>query len=130
MDMQCDLLVSSFDNPKTTKLMKEKIVCVSDGSSPHCAGVLKLGFKKAFDAKKRETSALDAKKEETGVLLRCSSTYCEWHKSPIQYSSVQSSVYCPHPNHPGWARRMMCASCGHLRDGGYTSCQGCGKQFA
>ena len=130
-DMQCDLLISSFDNPMTTTLMKEKIVCVSDGSSPHCAGALKLGFKKAFDAKKRETSVLDAKKQETGVLLRCPDKSCEWYKTPVRYSSVHSSGRCSHPSHASWfTQHMVCASCGHMRNGGYTSCQGCGKRFA
>ena len=34
--------------------MKENIRKISDGSSPHCAGVLKLGFKKAFELKRME----------------------------------------------------------------------------
>ena len=122
MDMQCDLLVSSFNSPKTSTLMKESIRHLSDGSSPHCAGAMKLGFKKAFDAKKRETC----------VLLQCSSTSCGWSKTPVSYSFVQSNTYCPHclQSRGRHKRRMLCTGCGHKRKGEYTSCQGCGKIFA
>ena len=118
MDMQCDLLVSSFDNPKTTTLMEEKIGRISDGSSPHCAGALKLGFKKAFDTKK----------QDTGVLLRCSNNSCELSKTPVSYSSVLSSIYC---THCGWfSSSMLCTGCGHVRASNCASCQGCGNKFA
>jgi len=44
MEMQCDLLISDFRNPTMITLMQENIGHISDGSSSHCAGALKLGF--------------------------------------------------------------------------------------
>ena len=129
LDMQCDLLTSSFRNPKTIALMKENIRRISDGTSPHCATALKLGFKKAFDVKKREG----------GVLLQCSCYRCEWHTNPVSYSSVGSKVYCPGcsnyaHSHYAYARDraeyyMQCAGCQYKRTSSCTSCQGCGKRF-
>jgi len=123
MDMLCDLLISDFRNPTTVALMQEKIGRISDGSSPHCAGALNLGFEKAFELKKREGYAL----------LRCSNSNCGWHKNPVPYSSVGSSTYCSqcavysrygHSRHP-----IQCADCGYPRAGDYASCQSCGKRF-
>ena len=53
-EMQCELLVSDFRDPKTIALVKETIERISDGSSPHSGGVLKLGLKKAIEFKKKK----------------------------------------------------------------------------
>ena len=53
MELQCGLLVSSFRDQKTITRVKENIGRISDGSSSHCAGALKLGLKKAFELKKK-----------------------------------------------------------------------------
>ena len=126
MEMECDLLVSSFNNPKTTALMKKNLGHVSDGSSPHCAGALKLGFKKAFD----EKQVFDARKQETTVLLRCSNNKCGWSRTPALYSSVGSHGACPQCAFGGFGYHMLCTGCGHKRTGAYTSCHGCRKRFA
>jgi hypothetical protein len=96
MDMQCDLLTSNFKDPKTIALMQENIGQISDGSSPYCAGVLKLGFRKVFELKT----------QGSGVLLQCSNISCGWHSSPVTYSSVGSNVYCPQcPNNGSGAAK-------------------------
>ena len=66
MEMECELLISSFKDPKTIALVKEDIGRISDGSSSHCAGALKLGLKKGFELKK----------QQRGVLLRCPRVGC------------------------------------------------------
>ena len=117
--MQCDLLTSSFKNPKTIALMKENIGHISDGTSPHCAIALKLGFKKAFDVKKRER----------GVLLRCPNYRCGWYGGTISYSSVGSEAFCPSCSNYRSKYYLECVGCGYSRSGSYTSCQSCGKRF-
>ena len=123
MDMECDLLISDFRNPTTIALMQENIGHISDGSSPHYAGALNLGFEKAFELKKREGY----------VLLRCSNSNCEWHKNPVPYSSFGSDTYClqcaiynryEYIRHP-----IQCAGCGYQKTTSYGLCQGCGKMF-
>ena len=121
MDMQSDLLISSFKNPKMITLVKENIGQASNGSSPHGALALKLGFKKAFEIKKRGR----------GVRLRCSNANCEWSKNPVSYSSVGSNARCPNCS-PGCnccAIYLQCAGCGYQRTSTYVSCQGCGMKF-
>ena len=125
MDMECDLLISDFRNPTTIALMQENIGHISDGSSPHYAGALNLGFEKAFELKKREGY----------VLLRCSNSNCGWHKNPVPHSSVGSNPYCSQcatfNRYNGYTNRypIQCTGCGYQRSSGYTSCQGCRKMF-
>jgi len=117
MEMQCDLLISNFKNPKTIALVKEKIEHISDGSSPHCATALKLGFKKAFELK-------------WGVGLRCTYGSCQWYNNHLSYSSVGSNTYCQNCNRRGWGNRYLrCAGCGYNRTSNYQSCQSCRKRF-
>jgi len=126
MDMQCDLLISDFKNPTTIALMEENIGHLSDGSSPHCVSALNLGFKKAFELKKRNR----------GVLLRCLNTGCGWY-NPVSYASVGSNVYCPHCyNNYGYNYNygnrhyyLQCVGCGYQRTSNFTSCQSCKKKF-
>ncbi|KAF9650018.1 hypothetical protein BDM02DRAFT_3128015 [Thelephora ganbajun] len=54
MEMQCELLISNLRDQKTIRLVKENIGHISDGSSSHCGGALKLGLKKAFELKKKK----------------------------------------------------------------------------
>ena len=116
MEMECELLVSNFKDPKTIGLVKENIRHFADGSSAHCADALKLGLKKAFKLKK-----------PSGVQLRCpnSSYNCAWANTPVSYSSVGSNTYCPNCGN----YYMRCVGCGHDRTSNYTSCQGCRKRF-
>jgi hypothetical protein len=143
MEMQCELLVSNFNDPKTIRLVKENIARISDGSSPHCGGSLKLGLKKAFELRrqtvelKKQALALELKKQQeqalelekqkkAGVLLRCHNTSCTWHSNPVSYTSVPANGVC------GVCRNhwMLCVGCGNARTGNYTSCQSCGRTFA
>ena len=121
-EMQCELLVSSFRNEATIERMKERVENFSDGSSPYCAGALKLGLKKAFELKKK-------KKHPPGVLLRCSNYNCGWHSSPVSYSSVGSNTYCQNCRYSYGNYYMQCVGCGYQRTSNYTSCQSCGKRF-
>ena len=119
MEMECDLLISNFKDPKTIALVKENIGHISDGSLPHCADSFKLGLKKAFDLKKQ-------KRQPPGVQLNCTYSYCAWYNNPVSYSSVGSNIYCPNC---GSSYYMRCAGCGSSRSGNYTSCQSCAKRF-
>jgi len=121
MEMQCDLLISDFRNPTTITLMQDNIERISDGSSSHYARALKLGFKKALEFKKRESS----------VLLRCSNPSCGWHSDPVTYSSVGSNVYCPRCSIYSYGPRYytQCTGCGNQRTSNNPSCWGCGKEF-
>lgn len=122
MGMECELLISNFKDPRTIALVKETIGRISDGSSPHCAGALKLGLKKAFELKKQ-------KRSPPGVLLRCTNYRCGW-RNPVSLSSVGSNTCCPRcsSSHSG-SFRMQCAGCGFERTGNYSSCRSCGKRF-
>jgi hypothetical protein len=120
MEIQCDLLISNSKDPKTIVLVKENIARISDGSSSHSAGALKLGLEKAFELKKQK------QQEQAGVLLRCHNTSCTWHSNPVSYTSVPANGVC------GVCRNhwMLCVGCGNARTGNYTSCQSCGRTFA
>ncbi|KAF9650020.1 hypothetical protein BDM02DRAFT_3128017 [Thelephora ganbajun] len=123
MEMQCELLISSFRDPKTIGLVKENIGHISDGSSSHCGGALKLGLKKAFELKKR-------KRQPPSVLLRCSNTSCSRYKNPVSYSSIGPNYYCQACSDPDWdSWYYQCVGCGHKRTSSYASCQSCGKKF-
>ena len=52
MEIQCDLLVSNFNDQKTIALVKENIRQISHGSSSYRADALQLGLVKAFELKK------------------------------------------------------------------------------
>ena len=119
MDLQCKLLVSKFNNPRSVALVKENIGRMSDGSLPFCAGALKIGLEKAFEPKKQ-------KRQPPGVSLRCTYSSCAWYTDHVSYSSVGSNLYCPHCNKGYY---LQCVGCGYNRTGDYTSCQGCGKRF-
>jgi len=118
MEMQCELLISNFKDPKTIALVKENIGHTLDGSSSHCAGAFKLGLKKAFELKKK-------KRQPPGVKLRCTYSGCTWYTNDITYSSIGSGLYCQRGC--GWYLR--CVGCGYDRTSSYASCQSCGKKF-
>ena len=118
-EMECELLVSNFKDPKTITLVKESIRHSSDGSSSHRAGALKLGLRKALELKKQA-------RRPPGVLLRCSNSYCGWYSNPVPYSSVGSNTYCPNCRNGYY---MRCVECGYDRTSDYPSCRNCGKSF-
>ena len=123
MEMECELLTSNFKDPKTIALVKENIGHISDGSSSHRTGALKLGLKKAFELKKQ-------KRQSPGVLLQCTGPKygydCKWGNITVSYlRSIGSSIYCPNCNN----YYMQCVGCGYERTGDYASCQSCRKRF-
>ena len=120
MEMQCELLVSNFKDPKTIAHMKENIKRISDGSSSHSIRALKLGFKKALDLKR---------KSGNGVLLRCLYSGCTRYTNHISYSTVGHSIYCSLCLVRGWSHHLQCVGCGSNRTGAYGACQNCGKKF-
>jgi len=122
MEAQCELFISSFKDPKTVTRVREIVDDISDGSSPHRAGALKLGLKKAFELKKQ-------RRQPPGVLLRCSHISCVWYNNHVSYTAIMSK-HCQHCRSNRWGERyLVCAGCGYARNGGYTSCQSCGKRF-
>jgi len=123
MEMQCELLTSKHNDPGTIALVKENIGHISDGSSSHCAGALKLGFKKAIELKKQ-------KRQPPGVLLRCPRYGCARNTTPVPYSTVGGNVYCTNCQYNYGNYYMQCVGCSYNRtSGSYLSCQSCGKKF-
>ena len=122
MEMECELLISKFKNPKTINLVNQNIEQISDGSSSHSAGALKLGLKKAFDLKKQKQQP----PPPVGTKLLCASDSCAWNSGPgIPYSSIAPYLACPQCD----ACYMKCVACGFIRTKSYTSCQSCKKPF-
>lgn len=119
MEMECELLISSFKNPHTIDLMTESIGRIADGSSSHSANALKLGLKKAFHLKI----------PPPGVKLRCSWTSCTSYNNHISISSIGTNVYCQACSNR-YSHHLQCVDCGNNRTGNYTSCQHCKKKFA
>ena len=117
IEMQSELLISNFKDPKTIRLAKENIGRVSDGSSSHSGGAMKLGLKKAFELKKQQ--------RKLGALLRCSNASCAWYSNPVSYTSVPANAICGNCG----SHYMQCVGCNYQRNGNYTSCQSCGKNF-
>ena len=116
MEMEFELLISNSKDPKSIALVEENIGHISDGSSSHCAGALKLGFKKAFELKR----------QPPGVLLRCPISGCAKNTTPVSCLAVGSNAYCN--NHRSYY--MQCAGCSYNRTHvSYASCQSCGKRF-
>lgn len=118
MEMECDLLVSNFKNPKTVALVKENIRKIPDGSLSHCAGPLNLVLRKAFELKKKE-------RKPPSAMLRCTVSWCQQRHSPISYSSLGTPNRCPTCNYS----YLECNGCGYRWTGGYLTCQSCGKAF-
>jgi len=108
-EMQCDLLISNFKNPKTIALVKENIEHTSDGSLPHRADSLKLALKKAF-------------KYRNGVKLQCYNSSCSRHHIHLPRSSTsQSDNRCS-----ACGSKMECVGC-RADWHGDPSCRRCGK---
>ena len=120
MEMECEVLISNFKDPKTIALVKENVGQISDGSSSHRASALKLVLKKGFELKKQ-------KRQPSGVFLRCLWSGCGWHTINVPYASIGSNTYCL------CCRRsncMQCTGCSYTRTSAYASCQNCGKTFS
>ena len=58
MEMECELFIPNLKNPQLVTLVTENIGRISNGSSPHCAGALKLGLRKAIELKKQGKGVL------------------------------------------------------------------------
>ena len=120
MEMECEVLISNFKDPKTIALVKETVGQISDGSSSHRASALKLVLKKGFELKKQ-------KRQPSVVFLRCVLSGCGWHAINVPYKSVGSNIYCLCCRRNNY---MQCTGCSHARTSTYTSCQNCGKTFS
>jgi len=120
MEMECELLTSNPNDPRTIALVKQNIGSISDGASSHCAAALRLGLQKAFDQKQ---------KRQPTATLRCSQGGCEWNSTHPPYSSVGSNIYCRICFYHGRNRCLQCVGCGYSRTSSSASCQGCGKMF-
>ena len=118
MEMECEVLISNFKDPKTIGLMKENVGQISDGSSSHRASALKLVLKKGFELKKQ-------KRQPPGVFLRCVWGGCGWHPINVPYASVGGNIYCVCCNR----NYMQCTGCSYSRTGVFISCQSCGGRF-
>ena len=119
MEMECDLLVSNFNNLKTVERMKENIRRISEGSSSHSAGALKLGLEKAFDLRRN------------GAWLRCPYTACAWYTNYVSHSAIGQNALCQNCCDNGWGKRyLQCSGCGNNRTSNkLKSCQSCKKNF-
>ena len=116
-------MVSNFEDPVPTALVKETIEHISDGS-PHCAGAIKVWLKKAFELKKQKIL-------ESGVQLRCSRRGCVRNAYPASFRVAGSSIYCDfcYRDHYG-DHHMQCSGCGHKRiKASDKSCWDCRKRF-
>ena len=123
MEMECELLTSSFKDLKTVALMKENMGRISDGSSSYRAGALQLGFKKAFELKKQ-------KRQPPGVLLRCTRYGCTRNTTPVSYSLVGGNIHCTNCQSRYGNYYMQCTGCSYNRvNGNYVLCNSCGKKF-
>jgi hypothetical protein len=119
MEMESELFIPNLQNPKIISLVSENIGRISNGSSSHCAGALKLGLKKA----------VELKKQNKGVQLRCPRAGCLWD-TPSPYASVGGNVYCSYCSGGyNYYYYLSCVGCGTQRTSTYTSCQGCHKTF-
>jgi hypothetical protein len=116
MEMECELLISSFKTPKTIDLVGEKIGRIADGSFSHSANALKLGLKKAFDLKK----------QPPGVKLQCPWTSCSGYDNHLSITSVGTvDYYCQ----LCLSYYLQCVGCGCERTSNHASCQSCGERF-
>ena len=120
MEMECEVLISNFKDPKTIALVKESVGQISDGSSSHRASALKLVLKKGFELKKQ-------KRQPSVVFLRCVWSGCGWHPLNISQANLGSSIYCLCCRSNNY---MQCTGCSYARTSTYTSCQNCGKTFS
>ena len=124
MDIQWDLVIPNFKDPKTIAFVRGKVEDASFGSSSHRAGVLNVALKKALEFKRKN-------RQPPSVLLRCPTTYCTGYNNPFLYATVGSKLYCQ------WCRNsvppqkcyLQCAGCGASRTGAYESCQSCRGKF-
>ena len=123
VNIQWDLVIANFKDPKTITLLRDKVEDASFGSSSHRVGVLSAALKKAFEFKRNN-------RKPPGVMLRCSATYCTAYNNPPSYATIGSDIYCElcYGRWPG-RRCFQCAGCGANRLRAYTSCQSCGGMF-
>jgi len=124
MELECELLISNSKDPKTVALVNETIGHVSDGSSPQCAGALKLWLKKGFEVKKQKLGA--------GALLRCPRNGCARNKYPVSSRVAGSDISCQICKYYYGEYPMKCNACGTPRATfSLHKCAGwsCGKEF-
>ncbi|KAF9785437.1 hypothetical protein BJ322DRAFT_830823 [Thelephora terrestris] len=119
MEMESEIFIPNLKDPKLIGLVSDNIGRIADGSSPHGAGALKLGLKKA----------VESKKQSRGVLLRCPRNGCLWFNTPAAYASVGANIYCPYCYGVYGGYYLQCVGCSYQRTSSYASCQSCQKKF-
>ena len=118
VEMQSDLLISKFKDPRTIAAVKEKIRHISDGTSSHRAGALQLGFEKAFELRGKKKQP-----QPQVVRLVCNNYPCPRRGMQVTCSSLSNNC-CP-----VCKSFVECANCRQLRTGNYLSCLGCKMKF-
>ena len=121
MEAECELLIFDLKDPKTIALVKDSIIRISNGSSPHCAGALNLILDKALDLQKRNSEAK----------LRCPCESCPWYNDRVSYSVIEPyTCFCKMCINRGWgSRHLVCAGCGYTRLDNDASCKKCERRF-
>ena len=121
VDIQWDLVIANFKDPKTIALLRDKVEDSSFGSSSHRVDVLNAALKKAFEFKR--------KSKQPSVLLRCPS--CTGNGNPLSYATVGSDIFCWSclNRWPHYQYYLQCTGCGANRTGDYESCQSCRGKF-
>ena len=130
---ESELFILNLKDPQLVGFVSGNIRRITDGSSSHFAGALKLGLKKAVEFKRRGN----------GVLLRCPMSHCPRSINPVTYWFVGSNVHCPNcpaPSPAPWRGHnypmykpmppcMQCAGCGVERAEDRQSCRNCSRRF-
>jgi len=121
MEAECELLISDFKDLKNIDLVKERIIRISDGSSPHCASALNLILDKALEVQKRNSEAK----------LRCTYSGCPWYGGHASLALVGQRInLCTMCINQGLNQhKLACAGCGRTRQGTETSCRTCERRF-
>ena len=131
MNIQWDLVIPNFKDPKTIALVRGKVEDASFGSSSHRAGVLKVALKKVFELKRRNRQPTGLPILTGSVLLRCPITSCTWYKNPFSRGAAGSNISCQcHIELGARVCYFQCTSCGFNRTSNYASCQNCRREFA
>ena len=93
VNIQWDLVIANFKDPKTITLLRSQVENASFGSSSHRAGVLNVALKKAFEFKRKNT-------QSPTVHLRCAATFCTEYNNlfqtrPLGRTSIANGLLIP-----------------------------------
>jgi hypothetical protein len=120
MEMESEVFIPNLKTPRFIALVGEKIGQMSNGSSPHRAGALKLGLKRAIELRKERMNV---------VQLRCGRPNCPWN-IPVAYAFAGQHIFCQDCLWGFESRNhLQCTGCGTQRTGIYPACRSCEKKF-